>query len=127
MPTVIQTQINDSPTDLDNNQDTPLARIQVNQGEPNIMVIGKVVIVNARPETVHARVRLTSQDGSIVLDIAQVNIPSNSSQVVTVIGWITRPDLTPNQIVDMQARASAFGGISALWARLIVIGADVLT
>jgi hypothetical protein len=46
MPTVLQAQLNDSDTFLNSFHDTVIVRVLVNQREPNIMVIGKVVIGN---------------------------------------------------------------------------------
>jgi hypothetical protein len=125
MPVVIQAQISggDSDTNLNNFQESVVVRILVNQGQQNILVIGKVVIANFDGDSQNANVRLTSQDGRIEIDRADVRIPGGGSQVVVVDGWIRPPDLLPNDIVDL--RCSTFAG-AAKKARLNVFGADVL-
>jgi hypothetical protein len=120
MTTAMQGQINEDNFLLSEFHEGLVVRLHLNGDEqPNVMIIGKVVVFNSDGDPQDAKVRLTFEDGRVQLDEVDIRLMGTSSQAVTLIGWIRPPDLTPNSIVDL--RVSTFNGFTQ-HARLIAIG-----
>jgi hypothetical protein len=124
MPVVVQTYVaNDPDTALNNFQEQVVARVTINRGETNVLILGKVVITNLDGDAQNAAARLTLGDGAVELDRADLRIPGGNgfSQSVFLDGWIT--NVSRNAIVDL--RCSTFSGL-ARKVRFNVIGVDDL-
>jgi hypothetical protein len=124
MAVVVQTGLvsGDGDVGLGNFQEQVVARVAINHGQRNVLVLGKVVITNDDGNDQNASVRLTYSDGAREIDRADVRISSGFGQSIFVDGWVT--NVNQGDIVDL--RCSTFAGF-ARKVRFNVIGVDDLT
>ena len=113
---------------LNNWQEQPIATMQLDQSAPSVLAVGKVVITNFDGSPQNATVRMTHAGNSVDIDRVDIRVEGaaaqvNASQVVTLIGWITPPNLEVGAFLEL--RAATWNGV-AHNARLMVIGADAI-
>jgi hypothetical protein len=108
---------------LQNNSFTVVVKLRVpNTG--NFVIFGKVNLDNlaATPQGLVAY--LTTNDGAMVLDTAQISVSGNSGACMVLQGVLNLSRTDENEIVDI--RCAAVNG-SANWASLIAIPVDTLS
>ena len=121
MPVVVQTALNNGKVDLMNYQEHVLAQITLTGG--NVLVQGKLFVNIGDPDPQGIKGRLTHQDGSIELDVVDLqSVAPGTGHSICLTGWIT--GAAAGDIVDL--RCASFMA-AAGYARLTATYVDTLT
>lgn len=115
--------MNSAAIPLQNSAFTVVVKLRVpNTG--NFVVFGKVNMENLATTPQGLVVYLTTNDGAMVLDIAQISVSGNSGACIMLQGVLSLSRTDENEIVDI--RCAAVNG-SANWASLIAIPVDAVS
>jgi hypothetical protein len=114
---------NGAPISLQNNAFTVVVKLRVpNTG--NFVVFGKVNMDNLATTPQALVAYLTTNDGGMILDIAQIGVSGNCGASMVIQGVLNLTRTDENEIVDI--RCAAVNG-NASWASLTAIPVDALS
>jgi hypothetical protein len=114
---------NGAPIALQGGIPTVVVKLRVpNTG--NYVLFGKVTISNSATTPQGLLATLTTNDGTMILDLSEVVVPGNAGACLVVQGVLNLAMTNENEIVDI--RCTTTNG-TASWAQLTAIPVDALS